>query len=46
METTAVRNPPRERHGRAPIYTLAFVVVLAVAGAAFAAGWLIGRILS
>jgi hypothetical protein len=46
MESTAVHSPPRERHGRASIFTLAFVVVLTVAGAAFLAGWLIGRILS
>jgi hypothetical protein len=42
MESTAVHSPG----GRASIYGLAFAVVATVAGAAFFAGWLIGRILS
>jgi hypothetical protein len=46
MESTAFHSPPRDRHGRASIYVLATTVVAAVAGVAFAAGWLIGRILS
>jgi len=46
MNTLATRNPPRDRSGRAPIFALAVTVVAAVAGVAFATGWLIGRIVS
>ncbi len=42
MESTAIHSPG----GRAPIYALALAVVAAVAGAAFAVGWLIARIVS
>ena len=42
MESAQTYSPA----GRAPIYALATTVVVAVAGAAFAVGWLLGRILS
>lgn len=45
MESIA-HNPPTERRRRAPIFALAATVIVAVAASAFAAGWLIGRILS
>jgi hypothetical protein len=43
MESTAIQS---EGGGRTPIFALAFTVVAAVAGVAFLAGWLIGRIVS
>jgi hypothetical protein len=43
MESTAIQS---EGGGRASIFALAFTVVAAVAGVAFFAGWLIGRIVS
>ena len=46
MSSLATHNPPRDRSGRAPIFALAVTVVAAVAGVAFGAGWLIGRMLS
>lgn len=46
MESLATRNPPRDRGGLAPVYTLALAVVASVAGVFFLAGWLIGRIVS
>jgi hypothetical protein len=46
MESLATHNAPSDPSGRAPIFALALTVVAAVAGVAFAAGWLIGRIVS
>jgi hypothetical protein len=42
---TATYNPPGDRHEKLSMFALAAVVLVAVIGSAFAAGWLIGRML-
>jgi hypothetical protein len=44
VETTATHSP-EGRYEKIPIFSLAAAVLLVAIGAAFAAGWLIGRIL-
>ena len=45
MASTATHNPPEGRHELLSIFALAAVVLVAVIGSAFAAGWVIGRML-
>ena len=45
MASTATYNPALSRHEKLSIFTLAAVVLAVTIGSAFAAGWLIGRML-
>ena len=44
MASTATYNPPESRHEKLAIFALAALVLAAAVGTAFAAGWVIGRI--
>lgn len=46
MATIATHSPPQERRTELPVVALASAVLVLVVAGAFAAGWLIGRILS
>ena len=45
MASTATYNPPESRSEKLSMFALAAVVLVAAVGSAFAAGWLIGRML-
>jgi hypothetical protein len=45
VPSTATYNPPISRQEKLSMFALATVVLVAVVSTAFAAGWLIGRIL-
>jgi hypothetical protein len=45
VASTATYNPPRSRQEKLSIFVLAAVVLVVAVGSAFAAGFLIGRIL-
>jgi hypothetical protein len=45
VPNTATYNPPASRAERLSMFALAFLVLAAAIGSAFAAGWVIGRIL-
>ncbi len=45
MASTATHNPPENRHQKLSIFALAFIVLVGAVGTAFAAGWIIGRML-
>lgn len=43
MASTATHSLPEDRHEKLSIFALAALVLVAALGTAFAAGWLIGR---
>jgi hypothetical protein len=45
VPSTATYNPPLSRREKLSIFALAAAVLAAAIGSAFAAGWVIGRIL-
>jgi hypothetical protein len=45
VPNTAPYSPPASRAEKLSMFLLAFVVLAAAIGSAFAAGWVIGRIL-
>ena len=45
MPPTATHSPGTDGHEKLSMFALAFVVLVAAIGSAFAAGWVIGRIL-
>ena len=45
MPSTATYNPPESRAEKLSMFVLAFGVLTGAIGSAFAAGWVIGRIL-
>ncbi len=45
MASHATHNPPDTRYERLSIFAVAGVALVLVVGTAFAAGWLIGRML-
>ena len=45
MPPTATYNPPEGRAEKVSMFLLAFAVLAAAIGSAFAAGWVIGRML-
>jgi hypothetical protein len=45
VPSTATYNPPERRAEKLSMFVLAFAVLAAAIGSAFAAGWVIGRIL-
>jgi hypothetical protein len=45
VPSTATYNPPDSRAEKLSMFALAFVVLAAAIGSAFATGWVIGRIL-
>jgi hypothetical protein len=44
MASTATHSLPEDRYEKLSIFALGATVLVALVGAAFAAGWLIGRI--
>jgi len=45
VASTATDNPPGSRYQKLSIFALAFIVLVGAVGTAFAAGWIIGRML-
>jgi hypothetical protein len=43
VPSTATYNAPESKHEKLSMFVLAFVVLAAAIGSAFAAGWVIGR---
>jgi hypothetical protein len=45
VPSTATYNPPKDKAEKLSMFVLAFAVLAVAIGSAFAAGWVIGRIL-
>jgi hypothetical protein len=45
VATTATHSPPEDAPGNLPVYVFAAAVLAGLIGAAFAIGWVFGRIL-
>ncbi len=45
MPTSVTHSPPEGKYEKLSMFALAFVVLVVAIGSAFAAGWVIGRIL-
>jgi hypothetical protein len=45
VASTATHKPPLSRHEKLSMFALAAVVLAVAVGSAFAAGWVIGRML-
>jgi hypothetical protein len=45
VPSTATYNAPESKHERLSMFVLAFAVLAGAIGSAFAAGWVIGRML-